>query len=248
MPMTDSLAYLHGTGTTGPGPLTSTANAASSAAISGTVLTVTTQTTGQEAVGQQVNGAGVTANTYITSLGTGTGVAGTYNVNNSQTVSGEAMTFTPNTIGDVLCQSGSQYSNLELDFGAPNSGLIFPSIPQFPSLTEKTYTAPPEVVGQGGVDMGLHFIVTAAFNLLTSINFEAVTSATTGALYTASPNPIAARTLTLAQLQVVGAHYYLPVQGSAVLEFLRFYAALTGSSPTAGAISSWYGPRTGGEQ
>jgi hypothetical protein len=150
--------------------------------------------------------------------------------------------------GDVFLYAGSQYTTNELDFGAPNNGGTFPNIPQFPSLTEKTYTNPPEVIGQGGVDMGIHVIITAAFNTLTSVSISAVTSATTNALIGNAPNPIASRTLTLAQMQVVGAHYYIPVQGSAVLEFLRGYGAITGSNPTTGTLSIWYGPRTGGEQ
>lgn len=248
MPITDAFLYLHGTGNSGQGPLTSTVNAfTASIAVTG-VMTVSAVATGQLAVGEFILGAGIPSGTYITSLGTGVGNTGTYNTNLLAVVTSESMTSTPNTQGDALCASGSQYSNLELDFGAPNNGNAFPNIPQFPSLTEKTDTSPPEVVGQGGVDMGLHVIVTGAFNLLTSVNFEVCTSATTLALVGSAPNPIAARTLTLAQLQVVGAHYYIPVQGSAVLEFLRFYAALAGTSPTAGAVASWYGPRTGGEQ
>ena len=248
MPITDALAYLHGTGTVGQGPLTSTPNAfTASIAVTG-VMTVSAVATGQLAAGQQILGAGISAGTFITSLGTGLGNTGTYNTNLLAVVASEAMTSTPNTQGDAFLAAGSQYTNLEIDFGAPNTGASFPNIPEFPSLTEKTYTFPPEVVGQGGVDMGLHIIVTATFNLLTSVNFEVVTSATTAALFSAAPNPIATRTLTLAQLQVLGAHYYIPVQGSAVLEFLRAYGALTGTTPTTGFIVSWYGPRTGGEQ
>lgn len=157
-------------------------------------------------------------------------------------------TDTAGVYGDALCAAGSQYSNLELDFGAPSSGSTYPYLPEFPSLSEKAYTFPPEVVGQGGVDMGVHIVIGSAFNTLTSVNFEVCTSSTTGALYTASPNPIAARTLTLAQMEIAGAHYYIPVIGSSVLEFLRFYAALTGSDPTTGTLMSWWGPRTGGEQ
>lgn len=155
------------------------------------------------------------------------------------------VTNTAGVYGDALCAAGSQYSNIEIDFGAPTSSVNPGS---FPSLTEKGYTFPPEIVGDGGVELGLHVIICSAFNTLTSINFEVCTSLTTGALYTASPNPIAARTLTLAQLAVVGAHYFIPVNFASVLEFLRFYAAITGSNPTTGTIISWIGPKTGGEQ
>lgn len=54
--------------------------------ISGTTLTVTAVTNGTLAVGQLISGTGVTAKTYITALGTGTGGTGTYVVGISQTV------------------------------------------------------------------------------------------------------------------------------------------------------------------
>ena len=66
--------------------------AASAASISGTTLTITTLTSGQVDIGQQVFGTGVTANTVITAFGSGAGGTGTYTVNQSQTVSSEAMT------------------------------------------------------------------------------------------------------------------------------------------------------------
>lgn len=247
MPVTDAVAYFHGSGSTAFGPVTSTANAFT-AAIAATTMTVSAVASGQLAVGQQVLGAGVAANTFITALGSGAGLTGTYTVNNSQTVSSEAMTASPNTPGDLYLAAGTQYSNLELDFGAPSTGASYPWLPQFPSLTEKGYTFPAEVVGQGGVQLGVHIIVTAPANLLTSVSFQVVTGAATGALFNASPNPIASRTLTLAQLGVAGAHYFIPVSGAAVLEFLRVYMAITGSNPTIGTIVSWWGSATGGEQ
>jgi hypothetical protein len=248
MPQTDALLYVHGTGTS-TGPITSTANVVGSGSQTGTILTVTTVTSGQFGVGQVVSGTGVLANTYITANGTGTGNIGTYTVSTSSTVSpATVFTMSPNTLGDSFGTAGSQYSNLEIDFGAPNSGLTYPYLPAFPSLTEKTYTFPPEVVGQGGTDWGLHLLIEGAFNNLTSINFEVCTSATTAATYNSSGNPIAARTLSLAQLGVAGAHYYIPISGAAVLEFLRFYGAVTGTNPTSGTLAAWFGPRVGGEQ
>lgn len=54
--------------------------------IATTTLTVTAALNGVPLqVGMQINGTGVTAGTYITALGTGTGGTGTYTVNNSQT-------------------------------------------------------------------------------------------------------------------------------------------------------------------
>jgi hypothetical protein len=61
--------------------------------ISGTTLTVSAVASGKAiAVGDHIGGTGVTAETTVSSLGTGTGGVGTYNVNNSQTVGSESMT------------------------------------------------------------------------------------------------------------------------------------------------------------
>jgi hypothetical protein len=55
--------------------------------IATTVLTVTAVTSGTLTVGSVLSGTGITAGTTIVSFGTGTGGAGTYNINTSQTVS-----------------------------------------------------------------------------------------------------------------------------------------------------------------
>lgn len=94
-----------GTGTGGTGTYTiSTSqtvaseqmNAASAGAIitgsiSTTTLTVTAVASGVLYVGQAIQGAGVTAGTIITALGTGTGGTGTYTVSNSQTVASRTL-------------------------------------------------------------------------------------------------------------------------------------------------------------
>lgn len=59
--------------------------------IAGNTLTVSAMQGGAIVVGGAVLGAGVTASTQITALGTGTGGVGTYVVNNSQTVGSETM-------------------------------------------------------------------------------------------------------------------------------------------------------------
>ena len=59
--------------------------------ISGTTLTVSAVTSGTLTVGQTIQGSTVTAQTIITALGTGTGGAGSYTVNNSQTVTSRTL-------------------------------------------------------------------------------------------------------------------------------------------------------------
>ena len=68
-----------------------------STAISGTfgTLTVGGTVTGVWAVGLTVSGGTTSANTVITALGTGTGAAGTYIVNNTQTVASAALNGAP---------------------------------------------------------------------------------------------------------------------------------------------------------
>jgi len=69
-------------------------------AIAGTTLTVSAMAAGATlVVGSVITGVGVTANTIITALGTGTGGAGTYTVNNSQSVSSVAMMATAVAFG-----------------------------------------------------------------------------------------------------------------------------------------------------
>lgn len=66
--------------------------------ISGTTLTVASVSSGALAVGQTVTGSGVTAGTIITAFGSGSGQAGTYTVNTSQTVGSEGMNTTPTPV------------------------------------------------------------------------------------------------------------------------------------------------------
>lgn len=79
--------------------LPATAWAASSAHIIGTTLTITTLTSGEIQVGDQVFGTGVLPNTVITALGSGVGGTGTYTVNQSQTTTNPiAMTGPANVV------------------------------------------------------------------------------------------------------------------------------------------------------
>lgn len=93
-PHTNTIAPL-GSTTAGSGDSEVTAYTSTfTGSIATTVLTVTGTPSGTVMVGQTVtSGAGVTAGTQIISEGSGTGGAGTYNLNNSQTVSSESMTF-----------------------------------------------------------------------------------------------------------------------------------------------------------
>ena len=84
------------------------AGSATASSISGTLLTVGGDIDGIFAVGQTISGTGVTVGTLITALGTGTGGAGTYTVNNSQTVT----TTTINTAALSISSGASTLSSI----------------------------------------------------------------------------------------------------------------------------------------
>jgi hypothetical protein len=77
-------------------------NSQFNASIAAGVMTVSAFTLGFPlAVGDNVNGAGVARGTFITSLGTGTGGTGTYNVSVSQSIASEAMFTTYYNQSDI---------------------------------------------------------------------------------------------------------------------------------------------------
>jgi hypothetical protein len=69
-------------------------NSTFTGSVSNYTLTVSAVTSGIIGVGSAVTGVGVPAGTFITSLGTGLGGAGTYNLNNSFTLSSTTLTST----------------------------------------------------------------------------------------------------------------------------------------------------------
>ena len=71
--------------------ISSPANAVFTGSISGTTLTVTNVSSGTITANQSLTGIGITAETVITALGSGSGGVGTYTINLSQTVAAEPM-------------------------------------------------------------------------------------------------------------------------------------------------------------
>jgi hypothetical protein len=79
-----------------------------SAALTGSygLLTVASMTSGTLGVGNTLSGSGVTAGTYISQLGTGTGGAGTYYVSPTQTEGSITITFALNVETKWYAMSG----------------------------------------------------------------------------------------------------------------------------------------------
>ena len=89
--------------------------------VSGTTLTVTSMKSGTLAVGQQLFGVGVTSETIITALGSGSGGVGTYTINLSQTVASQTL----NTAAVAARVTGS-ISGTVLTVSAVTSGTLYP--------------------------------------------------------------------------------------------------------------------------
>lgn len=100
--------------------ISSPSSAVFTGSISGTTLTVTAITNGTIAAGQSLFGVGVTSETVITALGTGTGGIGTYTINLSQTVTSRQMNST--TVG---AQVTGAISGTTLTVSAVASGTLF---------------------------------------------------------------------------------------------------------------------------
>lgn len=103
------------------------------ATIATTVMTVTETPTAAITVGQGVFGVGVTAGTTISSLGTGTGGAGTYNLSISQTVStATQMTSRYGTAlyAQVTAESGGTgAANIGIALSPKGTGAITAQVP-----------------------------------------------------------------------------------------------------------------------
>jgi len=104
------------------------ATAVFTGSISGTTLTVDSVSSGTLAVGQVVFGLGVTQETIITALGTGTGGIGNYTVNISQSIAIESMntaaaaaivtgSISSGVNSVTITNQGSGYSNPIVSFG-----------------------------------------------------------------------------------------------------------------------------------
>ena len=127
---------------------TTAATAALGGSISGTTFTDTTHGSGRFTIGSVLTGTGVTAGTYITALGTGTGAnnGGTYTVNISQTVTAQTITGTqyPNGIqhGGNVDPDIKHIANVSAFSAAPTTApavmMLIDQIAVFPISTVTT--------------------------------------------------------------------------------------------------------------
>lgn len=98
-------------------PTMATTNAAFTGSIAGNVLTVTAISSGSLAVGEQIQGAGVPANTIITGYGTGGGSTGTYALSTTATVASESLTTGGTVSGRVTGTAPDAWTANTVDNG-----------------------------------------------------------------------------------------------------------------------------------
>jgi hypothetical protein len=106
--------------------------------ISGNTLTITAVTSGALAVGSYVTGTNFLPNTYIIGAGTGTGGAGTYTLNNSQTAASTTVYGQP-VIGTAPAPSASSFYSNDTIFNNIYHTLSYPfASPQYPQFNTGT--------------------------------------------------------------------------------------------------------------
>jgi hypothetical protein len=121
---TQIVSQLSGTaGGVGVYAITPTEQTIASLTISGTYGTLTIGTpTGTVVVGALVTGGGTSAGTYVTQFLTGSGGAGTYAVNNTQTVASATLTWTTNVETSWYCRSFGAVGELVKISNVPTIG------------------------------------------------------------------------------------------------------------------------------
>jgi len=120
--------------------------------VSGTTLTVTLMKSGTVSVGQQLFGAGVTPETVITGLGTGTGGVGTYAINISQ--SQLSQQYNSSATGATITGS---ISGTVLTVTAVSSGTLYPG-----QTIQGTGVTPGTIITALGGSAAISFSITAA--------------------------------------------------------------------------------------
>lgn len=152
--------------------ISSPSSAVFTSSVSGTTLTVTNITNGTIAAGQSLFGVGVTAETVITALGTGTGGIGTYTINLSQTITSEQMNSTA-----VAANVTGSISGTTLTVTAVASGTLY--IGQTIQGTGVTALTIITALGTGSGGTGTYTVSTsqtASSTTLYALNFSQIPS------------------------------------------------------------------------
>jgi hypothetical protein len=190
-------------GTTNFVAIGATASALVIGSISGTTLTVTSTSTSGLAVGTRITGTGVTAGTYITALGTGSGGNGTYTVSASQTVSSTSITGQP-AVGATFTATGAGSGTGNAIVKSISSITLLGGVRDINILNAGSgYTTAPAISFSGGGGSGA--VATAKINA-GSVLYCTVSNQ--GDNYTSDPTVIFGTQWTAATAVLVGEQYF----------------------------------------
>ena len=209
--------------------ISSPSSAVFTGTISGTTLTVTAVTNGTIGVGQSLFGVGITQETIITALGTGSGGVGTYTINISQTVStAERMNSTA-----VAAVFTGTISTTTLSVTAVSSGTIYLG----QTVQGAGVTANTVITAQGSNIVLSQTIVTGGTGYAVNDQVTVV-----GGIYGSTPQVYTVSSVTSGV--VTGLTVYS--QGSYTTQPINNVSTTTSGSGTGLTLTLTFGTGTGG--
>jgi hypothetical protein len=240
--------------------------------VSGTTLTVTNVSSGTIAVGQSLFGLGVSNETIITALGSGSGGVGTYTINISQTLTTRAMnssavaaTLTGSISSGVnsvtITNQGSGYSNPIVSFGTLWTATTVVTSPAQIYFGANLYTvttsgttgstAPTHTSGSasnGTATLAYAGVVATATVTQEGGKITAVSMANRGSGYTTAPTVTFADSLGGTGSAATGTANLVAnsLQVTAITGTLYLGQTIQGAGITANTIITAFGTGTGG--
>ena len=240
--------------------------------VSGTTLTVTNVSSGTIGIGQSLFGLGVSNETIITALGSGSGGVGTYTINISQTVAARAMNssdvaatltgFISSGVNSVtITNQGSGYSNPIISFGTQWTAITVVTTGQQIYYGANLYTvssggttgttAPTHTSGSaanGSTTLAYAGVVATATVTQEGGKITAVSIANRGSGYTTAPTVTFADSLGGTGSAATGTAVLVAnsLQVTAITGTLYLGQTIQGAGITANTIITAFGTGTGG--
>jgi len=134
------------------------------ASITASVMTVTAVSSGTLRVGQTISGTGVTAGTYISALGTGTGGTGTYTVVGDTTASETTITATGNPWGYYPINNNNSATGYNTVLWQLNVQAIQASVPIRTAMLSDVNNLDEAIVGDIALELAQQEALSMMFN------------------------------------------------------------------------------------